>query len=227
MLDLEERNEPHTNQPDFGDRRRDPGAATRSSGSIPAVTPTARTCRSSPTDPAPARDRPRVRPPAAERNGFVFYIEPVTFGVNKAYWGPVIRAASRSRRSRWTWARRPTSTSLVVRARRAGAGRPSRAAFVEPFTRSRSRSRRCRASDPAARTGAGARAPQDDPARDRRNENPRARRSRSAPPPTSSPDAVPARASSTPCATAGAARARLVGVRGAASATTASTTSGA
>ena len=28
----------------------------------------------------------------AERNGFVFYIEPVTMGVNKAYWGPENRA---------------------------------------------------------------------------------------------------------------------------------------
>ena len=27
----------------------------------------------------------------ARRNGFVFYIEPVTFGVNKFYWGPEIR----------------------------------------------------------------------------------------------------------------------------------------
>jgi len=28
----------------------------------------------------------------AQRNGFVFYIEPVTMGVNKAYWGPQNRA---------------------------------------------------------------------------------------------------------------------------------------
>jgi len=28
----------------------------------------------------------------AERNGFVFYIEPITMGVNKAYWGPENRA---------------------------------------------------------------------------------------------------------------------------------------
>ena len=28
----------------------------------------------------------------AERNGFVFYIEPLTFGVNTAYWGPENRA---------------------------------------------------------------------------------------------------------------------------------------
>jgi hypothetical protein len=28
----------------------------------------------------------------ATRNGFVFYIEPITFGVSSAYWGPAIRA---------------------------------------------------------------------------------------------------------------------------------------
>ena len=37
----------------------------------------------------------------AQRNGFVFYVEPVTFGVNRAYFGPEIRtSACRSRRSR-------------------------------------------------------------------------------------------------------------------------------
>lgn len=28
----------------------------------------------------------------AEANGYVFYVEPVTFGVNRAYWGPEVRA---------------------------------------------------------------------------------------------------------------------------------------
>ena len=30
----------------------------------------------------------------AERNGFVFYVEPATFGVNRAYWGPEIRTTA-------------------------------------------------------------------------------------------------------------------------------------
>jgi len=30
----------------------------------------------------------------AERNGFVFYVEPVTFGVNRAYFGPEIRTTA-------------------------------------------------------------------------------------------------------------------------------------
>jgi hypothetical protein len=30
----------------------------------------------------------------AERNGFIFYIEPVTIGVNRAYWGPQIRGGA-------------------------------------------------------------------------------------------------------------------------------------
>jgi hypothetical protein len=87
MLDLEEKNEPYPNQPDWlvvGQRL----AAYAQYGIVPAPTPTAdvpieleRITRQHETD---LRFIQRL----AERNGYVFYIEPVTLGVNTAYWGP-------------------------------------------------------------------------------------------------------------------------------------------
>lgn len=91
MLDLEERNDPKKNQPDFvivtGIL-----ASYAKYGLVPAVTPTTdvpielqRIPRQHETDLACIRR-------LARDNGFVFYIEPVTMGVNKAYWGPASRA---------------------------------------------------------------------------------------------------------------------------------------
>ncbi len=91
MLDLEEKNDEFPNQPDFV-------IATQiiaryaEYGLVPTVLPT--------TDVPIEIDRiPRQNETdfqflkrLAERNGYVFYIEPLTFGVNTAYWGPVVRA---------------------------------------------------------------------------------------------------------------------------------------
>jgi hypothetical protein len=90
-LDLEEKNAPYKNQPDFvivGGLL----MAYPQYGLVPAVTPT--------TDfPIEIQRIPRQHETdlqyirrLASGNGFVFYIEPVTFGLNKAYWGPVVRA---------------------------------------------------------------------------------------------------------------------------------------
>lgn len=86
-MDLEEKDEPFDNQPDSV-------IATRiitsypQFGLIPVVTPTTdvplqveRTPRQHETDLVYLQ---RI----AERNGFVFYLEPVTLGVTTAYWGP-------------------------------------------------------------------------------------------------------------------------------------------
>jgi hypothetical protein len=86
MLDLEEKNEKYENQPDFLIVTR-LIASYAKFGLIPQVTPT--------TDvPIMLQRIPRQHETdlkfiqrMAERNGFVFYIEPVTFGVNTAYWG--------------------------------------------------------------------------------------------------------------------------------------------
>ena len=91
MLDLEEKNDEFPNQPDFI-------IATQiiaryaQYGLVPSVLPT--------TDVPIEVDRiPRQHETdfqflkrLAERNGYVFYVEPLTFGVNTAYWGPVVRA---------------------------------------------------------------------------------------------------------------------------------------
>jgi hypothetical protein len=91
MLDLEERNAQYKNQPDsFIVTRLVLGYPQF--GLVPRITPTTdvpielqRVIRQHDTD---LRFIRRL----ADKNGFVFYIEPVTFGVNTAFWGPVVRA---------------------------------------------------------------------------------------------------------------------------------------
>ncbi len=90
MLDLEEKNEQHKNQPDFLIVTK-LIANYAQYGLVPQPTLT--------TDVPIELDRiPRQHETdlkyiqrLAQRNGFVFYIEPVTFGVNTAYWGPETR----------------------------------------------------------------------------------------------------------------------------------------
>ncbi len=87
MLDLEEKNDKYENQPDFLIVTR-LIAGYMQYGLVPAVTPTTdipimlqRIPRQHETDLAFIKR-------LAQRNGFVFYIQPLTFGVNTAYWGP-------------------------------------------------------------------------------------------------------------------------------------------
>src|SRR5829696_1097480 len=90
MLDLEEKNEKYENQPDSVIFTRLIGAYGQY-GLLPEATPT--------TDvPIELQRIPRQHETdlkfierMARRNGFVFYIEPVTFGVNRAYFGPETR----------------------------------------------------------------------------------------------------------------------------------------
>jgi hypothetical protein len=90
VMNLEEKDAPYDNQPDSVIALRILGGYARF-GLVPAVTPTTdvpinveRTPRQHETDLAFLRR-------TAERNGFVFHIEPVTFGTSTAYWGPEIR----------------------------------------------------------------------------------------------------------------------------------------
>src|SRR5829696_7053829 len=90
VLDLEEKNEKFENQPDFVIFTR-LIAGYGQYGLVPQPTPT--------TDvPIELQRIPRQHETdlkfiqrMAKRNGFVFYIEPVTFGVNRAYFGPETR----------------------------------------------------------------------------------------------------------------------------------------
>jgi hypothetical protein len=90
MLDLHERNESYPNQPDSVIVLR-LLATYAQYGLVPQVMPT--------TDVPIIIDRiPRQQETdlrfirrLAERNGYVFYVEPLTFGVNTAFWGPESR----------------------------------------------------------------------------------------------------------------------------------------
>ena len=90
VLDLEEKNEKYENQPDFVIFSQLIKAYARYN-LVPQPTPT--------TDlPIELQRIPRQHETdlkfierMAKRNGFVFYIEPVTFGVNRAYFGPETR----------------------------------------------------------------------------------------------------------------------------------------
>lgn len=87
MLDLEEKNEKYENQPDFL-------IATQliaryaQYGLVPTITPTTDVPIMLQRVPRQAETDLRFIQRMAERNGFVFYVEPITFGLNKAYWGP-------------------------------------------------------------------------------------------------------------------------------------------
>ena len=87
MMDLEERNEAYPNQPDWLVVTQRLGAYAQY-GLVPAPAPTTdvpleieRITRQHETDFAFVQR-------LAERNGYVFYVEPLTVGVNTAYWGP-------------------------------------------------------------------------------------------------------------------------------------------
>lgn len=90
LLGLEEKDQPHANQPDFVIVTKIL-ASYPELGLIPEVTPTTdvpielqRTPHQRETDLALVQR-------LADNNGFVFYTEPVTFGANRAHWGPVVR----------------------------------------------------------------------------------------------------------------------------------------
>jgi hypothetical protein len=91
MLDLEEKNEKFDNQPDFL-------IATQliakyaKYGLVPQVTPTSDVPLMIDRIPRQHETDLRFIQRMAARNGYVFYVEPVTVGVNKAYWGPQVRA---------------------------------------------------------------------------------------------------------------------------------------
>jgi hypothetical protein len=88
MLDLEEKEEKFENQPDFIIFTR-LIAAYAQFGLVPKATPTTNVPIMLQLIPRQARETDlKFIQRMATRNGFVFYIEPVTVGVNKAYFGP-------------------------------------------------------------------------------------------------------------------------------------------
>lgn len=90
MLDLEEKNEKYENQPDFLIVTQ-LIASYAQYGLIPQVTPTTDVPIIINRIPGQHETDLKFIQRMGERNGFVFYVEPLTFGVNTAYWGPVNR----------------------------------------------------------------------------------------------------------------------------------------
>lgn len=91
VMDLEEKNESYENQPDFMIVTSVLSRYARF-GLIPAASPTTDVPIMVERIPRQQETDLRFLQRLAERNGFVFYIEPLTLGVSKAYWGPQIRA---------------------------------------------------------------------------------------------------------------------------------------
>ena len=87
MLDLEEKNDKFENQPDFVIVTR-LLANYAKFGVIPLAQPTTDVPIMLQRIPRQCETDSKFIKRMARRNGFVFYIEPVSFGVNKAYWGP-------------------------------------------------------------------------------------------------------------------------------------------
>jgi hypothetical protein len=90
MMDLEEKNASYPNQPDSVIVTQ-LLAAYLQYGLIPEVTTTTNVPLQTDIIPRQYQTDLAFIKAKAEANGHVFYIEPVTFGVNKAYWGPAIR----------------------------------------------------------------------------------------------------------------------------------------
>lgn len=86
MLDLEEKNEKYENQPDFLIVTQ-LLASYAQYGLVPQVTPTTDVPIMIDRIPGQHETDLKFIKRMGERNGFVFYIEPLTFGVNTAYWG--------------------------------------------------------------------------------------------------------------------------------------------
>ena len=91
MMDLEEKNADYPNQPDFVIFSQ-LVASYAQFGLVPVPTPTTDIPIMLQRVPHQAETDFQFINKLAARNGYVFYVEPVTFGVNQAYFGPVIRA---------------------------------------------------------------------------------------------------------------------------------------
>src|SRR5215213_10873075 len=90
VLDLEEKNGEYGNQPDSAIFTRLIGVYGQY-GLVPQPTPTTDVPNELQRIPRQYETDLKFIQRMAERNGFVFYIEPVTFGVNRAYFGPETR----------------------------------------------------------------------------------------------------------------------------------------
>jgi hypothetical protein len=87
MLDLEEKNRAFPNQPDFLIAKTVIAEYARY-GLVPAVSPTTDVPTFLQRIPRQHETDLGLLKRLASNNGYVFYIEPITLGMNQAYWGP-------------------------------------------------------------------------------------------------------------------------------------------
>lgn len=134
MMDLEERNEPYDNRPDFLIFNQVIASRYARYGVVPLATPTTdfplmlyRTPWQQGTDRAFLQE-------LARRNGFVFYLEPTAPGVTTAYFGPENRLGIPQPTLSFNLGSLSNVQSLHV-GNDALAPVASRGVFVEPFTR--------------------------------------------------------------------------------------------
>ena len=133
MMNLEERNDQYPNQPDFVIVTR-LIAEYASLGLVPAVTPTTNVPIMTGRIPRQHETDLCYIERLAADNGFVFYVEPVTFLVNKAYWGPENRLGIPQRAlttNMGSW----DNVSQLSFSNDALAPVGTRAAIVEPITK--------------------------------------------------------------------------------------------
>jgi hypothetical protein len=90
LMDLEEKNATFPNQPDMAIVTRVLAGYARY-GMVPMPSPTADIPIMLERIPRQQETDLQFVKRMAERNGYVFYVEPLTFGTSKAYWGPQIR----------------------------------------------------------------------------------------------------------------------------------------
>lgn len=133
MLDLEEKNEKYENQPDFLIVMQLIGSYAQY-GLVPEITPTTDVPIMIERIPRQHETDLKFIKRLAKRNGFVFYIEPLTFGVNTAYWGPenrlgVPQPALTMNMGSWT------NVNSLRLSQDALSPVSTRGAFVEPITK--------------------------------------------------------------------------------------------
>jgi hypothetical protein len=91
MMDLEETNQQYPNQSDSVIVQRILGKYA-TYGLIPMLTPTTDTPVVTDRTPRQAETDLRCIRRLAAKNGYVFYVEPVTIGTSRAFWGPKVRS---------------------------------------------------------------------------------------------------------------------------------------
>lgn len=133
MLDLEEKNAQYKNQSDSLIVTQ-LIAGYPQYGLIPAVAPTTDVSIELQRIPRQHETDLRLIQRLARANGYVFYIEPATFGVNKAFWGPVVRVGLPQRALTMNMGASTNVTSLSF-GNDALAPVAASGSFIEPFTK--------------------------------------------------------------------------------------------